>query len=75
MPKNDHDRRDDEGDPEAAANDLGSALEQLDRAAARVRQLIYRARALLRERNDGKEEEESRDERKPTRGQFRQRRG
>lgn len=62
-------------DPEKAQDDLVGSLEQLDRAAARVRQLIYRIRPLLRDQNDGHKEGEDRDDRKPARGRFRRRDG
>lgn len=60
-------------DEEPSPGDLGSALEQLDRAAARVRQLIYRVRPMLRD--DGADEgEAAHEERRPVRGQFRRQR-
>lgn len=76
MPKDERGRgrRDDEQDPEAAQEDLAGSLEQLDRAAARIRQLIYRIRPLLREEDESGKEGDVREERRPVRGQFRRRR-
>ena len=68
-------RREEDDDPEKAFDDLGGALEQLDRAAARIRQLIYRVRPLLRDDDGRHEEGGEREERKPVRGQFRRRDG
>lgn len=62
-------------DPERAHDDLSGALEQLDRAAARVRQLIYRVRPLLRGDNASAQEEDRHEDRRPVRGQFRRRDG
>lgn len=64
-----------EDDPEPTQDDLSAALEQLDRAAARVRQLVYRIRPMLRVDEDDEQKGEPVEERKPVRGQFRRRNG
>jgi hypothetical protein len=77
MSKDDRRRehRDEEDDTDKARDDLPGALEQLDRAAARIRQLVYRIRPLLRSDDDGDEEGGERESRRPIRGQFRRRNG
>jgi hypothetical protein len=77
MPNDDNDRRsrrrNEDDDPEQAQEGLLGALEQLDRAAARVRQLVYRIRPMLRENGQEEPEGEDREDRRPVRGQFRRR--
>ncbi len=68
-------RQQDEEEEEPTKNDLNAALEQLDRAAARVRQIVYRIRPMLRDNGDAGEDREPQAERRAARGQFRGRRG
>lgn len=65
--------REEEPEQEPTPDDLGGALEQLDRAAARVRQLVYRIRPMLRGDQEKVEKGEVNDDRKPVRGTFQRR--
>lgn len=77
MPNDTEDRRQrrrvDSEESEPTQEGLLGALEQLDRAAARVRQLVYRIRPMLRENGEEDQEGEEREDRRPVRGQFRRR--
>lgn len=72
MPNDKHQRRtrNEEDGAETTREDLADALEQLDRAAARVRQLVYRIRPMLRDEEPSEEGARS-EERRPVRGRFR----
>lgn len=65
--------RDEEQEQEPTPEDLSGALEQLDRAAARVRQLVYRIRPMLRDDEEKVDNGEVHEDRKPVRGAFRRR--
>jgi hypothetical protein len=66
-------RREEEEEQDPTPEDLSGALEQLDRAAARVRQLVYRIRPMLRDGEEKYEKGDVNEDRRPVRGAFRRR--